>query len=616
MSTVYPADLDTFTNPTATDPQNAPSHSGQHADKNDAIEALEAKVGVDGSAVATSIDKRVADLEAAGGGHPDLAAHDALGLATDAELATHEGAADPHPTYETSAEAQAKVDVHTADAVDAHDASAVSVVPTGAVVATDVQAAIAELDSEKSALAHTHTHAAATGQTPTDHHDNSDDHAEAHTVASHSDTGATGAELEELTDGSTTVLHAHTAAGHPDLATHDALGLATDAELATHAGAADPHPGYLTPAEGDAAYEPSGAVATHAGAADPHPTYETSAEAAAKVTTHAGEADPHTGYQKESEKGAASGYASLDAGGTVPDAQIPAAIARDSELHAEAHAAAHAPAGGDSLDGTYATDAALAAHLATENADHGLEHADLNAVGADDHHPQDHTHAVTMVVFTGTGPSTFDKADYPDATHIRVRVVGGGGGGGGAQATGAGEGAAAGGGGGGGYAEVVLPMSALSASTTWTNGAGGQGGAAGNNNGAAGGTASFGAHVSASGGAGGDSGPASSAYLIQPGGLGGAGSDGDINLNGSDGNNGIRQANDIYQQGFGGGAPGIGGGITRASSVTAGSAGLNAGTVSYGSGGSGAHNRASQTAKAGGDGAPGLVIVEVFRGAA
>ena len=33
---------------------------------------------------------------------------------------------------------------------------------------------------------------------------------------------------------------------HPDLATHDALGLATDAELSTHAGAADPHTGYLT----------------------------------------------------------------------------------------------------------------------------------------------------------------------------------------------------------------------------------------------------------------------------------------------------------------------------------------------------------------------------------
>ena len=42
--------------------------------------------------------------------------------------------------------------------------------------------------------------------------------------------------------------------------------------------------------------------------------------------------DDHPQYQKESEKGQASGYASLDAGGTVPDAQIPSSIARDAEV--------------------------------------------------------------------------------------------------------------------------------------------------------------------------------------------------------------------------------------------------------------------------------------------
>ena len=41
---------------------------------------------------------------APGGTHPDLATHDALGLATDAELAAHAAAADPHPGYETTAE--------------------------------------------------------------------------------------------------------------------------------------------------------------------------------------------------------------------------------------------------------------------------------------------------------------------------------------------------------------------------------------------------------------------------------------------------------------------------------------------------------------------------------
>ena len=43
------------------------------------------------------------------------------------------------------------------------------------------------------------------------------------------------------------------------------------------------------------------------------------------ITTHEAAADPHTGYQKESEKAAANGYASLDSGGLVPAAQLPAA---------------------------------------------------------------------------------------------------------------------------------------------------------------------------------------------------------------------------------------------------------------------------------------------------
>jgi hypothetical protein len=45
-------------------------------------------------------------------------------------------------------------------------------------------------------------------------------------------------------------------------------------------------------------------------------------EVTSAVSTHEAAADPHTGYQKESEKGAASGYASLDAGTLVPVAQL------------------------------------------------------------------------------------------------------------------------------------------------------------------------------------------------------------------------------------------------------------------------------------------------------
>jgi hypothetical protein len=62
MTTSFPASLDTLTNPSSGDSLNSPSHSGQHADANDAIEALQAKVGVDGSAVTTSLDYKVRNI--------------------------------------------------------------------------------------------------------------------------------------------------------------------------------------------------------------------------------------------------------------------------------------------------------------------------------------------------------------------------------------------------------------------------------------------------------------------------------------------------------------------------------------------------------------------------
>ena len=60
MATNFPASLDTLTNPVAGDSLSSPSHAGQHANANDAIEALQAKVGVDSSAVTTSLDYKVA----------------------------------------------------------------------------------------------------------------------------------------------------------------------------------------------------------------------------------------------------------------------------------------------------------------------------------------------------------------------------------------------------------------------------------------------------------------------------------------------------------------------------------------------------------------------------
>ena len=45
MSSSYPTSLDTFTNPTGSDAVTSPDHAQQHSDVNDAVEALEAKVG-------------------------------------------------------------------------------------------------------------------------------------------------------------------------------------------------------------------------------------------------------------------------------------------------------------------------------------------------------------------------------------------------------------------------------------------------------------------------------------------------------------------------------------------------------------------------------------------
>ena len=66
MTTNFPTSLDALANPTSTDALTSPSHSDQHANANDAIEALEAKVGVDGSAVTASLDYLVTQANAIG----------------------------------------------------------------------------------------------------------------------------------------------------------------------------------------------------------------------------------------------------------------------------------------------------------------------------------------------------------------------------------------------------------------------------------------------------------------------------------------------------------------------------------------------------------------------
>ena len=53
MAITYPTTLDAFTNPTALDLLTSPSHATQHADINDAVEALEAKVAIGNTVLGT-----------------------------------------------------------------------------------------------------------------------------------------------------------------------------------------------------------------------------------------------------------------------------------------------------------------------------------------------------------------------------------------------------------------------------------------------------------------------------------------------------------------------------------------------------------------------------------
>lgn len=65
MPTQFPAAIDNFSNPLPGDKLNAPSHSGQHTNANDAIEAIEARIGVNGSTDTATVTGQLA-AQAAG----------------------------------------------------------------------------------------------------------------------------------------------------------------------------------------------------------------------------------------------------------------------------------------------------------------------------------------------------------------------------------------------------------------------------------------------------------------------------------------------------------------------------------------------------------------------
>jgi len=153
---LYPANLDSLTNPTSSDTLAGVPHATQHSDENDAIVALETKLGTGASTPATPGHV----LRVSGPGATAYAAIQEgdipAAIARDSEVtdavAAHEadttsvhGIADT-TVLATDAEVAAAVDAHTGDASAAHAASAVSVLDSeGQIAATDVEAALAEL---------------------------------------------------------------------------------------------------------------------------------------------------------------------------------------------------------------------------------------------------------------------------------------------------------------------------------------------------------------------------------------------------------------------------------------------------------------------------------------
>lgn len=67
MATVYPAALDNFINPTPTDTLNSTTvpHAKQHADLNDAVEAIETILGINPSGIHPTVEYRIGVAELA-----------------------------------------------------------------------------------------------------------------------------------------------------------------------------------------------------------------------------------------------------------------------------------------------------------------------------------------------------------------------------------------------------------------------------------------------------------------------------------------------------------------------------------------------------------------------
>jgi hypothetical protein len=216
----------------------------------------------------------------------------------------------------------------------------------------------------------------------------------------------------------------------------------------------------------------------------------------------------------------------------------------------------------------------------------------------------------SLDVYDTAGSHTWNKTAASGGVWARVRCWGGNGAGGGAQLTSATQLAAGGGGQGGGYAESLILLASLPDEVEVTVGDGGAGVAAAS--GGSGTASSFGALVIADFGNGGVGAAATPSLGYANGGSRVQTNVGDITAQGDGGGTGCR----LSLSGLGAAAGGHGGGGAfrgGGARSTGNLGGGGAGDPGAGGAGSGAWNTLGQGAnRAGGDGSPGMVAVEVF----
>lgn len=211
---------------------------------------------------------------------------------------------------------------------------------------------------------------------------------------------------------------------------------------------------------------------------------------------------------------------------------------------------------------------------------------------------------VNVQVLTASGTYT----PSPGMLYCVVESVGGGAAAGGSAATASSQSAPAGGGGGGEYALGLFDAATIGASQAVTIGAGGTA-VSGNNPGGNGGTTSFGALLTALGGIGGSGAASLAGAVSNAGGNGGSGgTGGNVRFPGQYGTEGYFSGSDQMGHGGAGGGTRYSGGVKENDTVN--SAGSNG--IGYGCGGSGSYNLGVTTARAGGNGSPGLVYITEY----